>query len=334
MAGVALRQIRAIIAVCEEGSFTRAAIRENATQSGISQHVAAAERMLGVRLFERTAKGVTPTPAGLRYYKRCVEAVGQLESAGEEVRRFAARVTGDLRIGLIPTLTRAALAPTLEAFVPKYPDVRLHIVEGYSNLLTDKVVAGDLDFAVVPTFEGRIGLKSRLMVRDREMLVSGPRRGFTHLDPVRLKDCGPLKLVVPSRANVRRRNIEVYLQTHGVEVAELMEMDAMFGTLEFVARSDWVAILSGLICVNDIDRTERVVNPIFDPPLFAEFVVISPARRTLSTQAQLFLEVFEAEIARIQDVWAKIIPPLTSASAVRRSSKAPRALRRAESPAS
>jgi LysR family tcuABC transcriptional regulator len=334
MTGVALRQIRAIIAVCEEGSFTRAAMRENATQSGISQHVAAAERMLGVRLFERTAKGVTPTPAGLRYYKRCVEAIGQLESAGEEVRRIAARVTGDLRIGLIPTLTRAALAPTLEAFVPKYPDVRLHIVEGYSNLLTDKVVAGDLDFAVVPTSEGRIGLKSRLIVRDREMLVSGPRRGFMHLDPVRLKDCGPLKLVVPSRANVRRRNIEVYLQTHGVEVAELMEMDAMFGTLEFVARSDWVAILSGLICVNDIDRTERIINPIFDPPLFAEFVVISPARRTLSTQAQLFLEAFEAEIARIQDVWAKIIPPVTFPQAARRPSKAPSAPRRAASPAS
>ena len=53
VAGVALRQIRAVIAVCEEGSFTRAAARENATQSGISQHIAAAERTLGVRLFER-----------------------------------------------------------------------------------------------------------------------------------------------------------------------------------------------------------------------------------------------------------------------------------------
>ena len=53
MAEIALRQIRAIIAVVEEGSFTRAAARENATQSGISQHVAAAERTLGIRLFER-----------------------------------------------------------------------------------------------------------------------------------------------------------------------------------------------------------------------------------------------------------------------------------------
>ena len=310
MAEIALRQIRAIIAVCEEGSFTRAAARENATQSGISQHVAAAERTLGVKLFERSSAGVTPTPAGQRYYKRCIEAVGQLANANEEARGFASRVSGDLRIGLMPTMTRAALAPTLEQFVPRYPDVRLHIVEGYSGSLTDMVLNDEIDFAVVPTFEGRVGLKSRLLVRDREMLVSSPARGFKPLEPVRLKDCGPLKIILPGRGNIRRRNIEVYFQTHGVEVADIIEMDAMISTLQYVMHSDWVAILSGLICIADIGRTvERVVNPIYDPPLIAEFVVISPARRTLSTQAQLFLEAFEAEIARIQEIWARTIPP-------------------------
>jgi LysR family nitrogen assimilation transcriptional regulator len=319
MAGVALRQIRAVIAVCEEGSFTRAAQRENATQSGISQHVAAVERTLGVKLFERSATGVAPTPAGLRYYRRCVEAVGQIESANEEVRGFAALVSGDLRIGLIPTLTRAVLAPTLEQFAPRYPDVRLHIVEGYSGLLTDMVLADDLDFAVVPTFEGRTGLKSRLIVRDREMLVSSPRRGFTPLEPVRLKDCGQLKIVVPGRTNVRRRNIEVYFQTHGVAITDMIEMDAMIGTLEFVARTDWVAILSGLICVNDIGTPERVINPIVDPELTAEFVVIETSRRTLSNQARLFLECFEAEISRIQDIWQQTIPSKAQPTRRRRS---------------
>ena len=121
MQDIPLRQVRAVIAVCEEGSFTRAAERENATQSGISQHVAAVERTLGVKLFERSPGGVTPTPAGQRYYRSCVEAVGQLDKAGEEVRALPAQVTGDLRIGLMPTLTRAALAPVLEDFVPRCP---------------------------------------------------------------------------------------------------------------------------------------------------------------------------------------------------------------------
>lgn len=307
MGNIPLRQIRAVIAVCEEGSFTRAAARENATQSGISQHVAAAERTLGVQLFERTAGGVKPTPAGMRYYKSCVEAVGALENAAEQARSLAGQVTGELRIGLMPTFTRAVLAPVLDDFVPRHPDVRLHIVEGYSNLLTEMVLDDELDFAVVPAFEGTIGLKSRLLLRDREMLISGPRRGVTPLAPVRLSECRPLKLVVPGPDNTRRRNLETYFQSHGVEVEAMLEMDAMIATLEFVARSDWATILPSVISVNDIGRGELIVNPIVEPELHAEFVVIQPTRRTLSTQARLFLERFEHEVAHVHDVWDRAI---------------------------
>jgi LysR family nitrogen assimilation transcriptional regulator len=306
MATIALRQIRAVIAVCEEGSFTRAAERENATQSGISQHVAAVERSLGLKLFERSPAGVVATPAGLRYYKRCVEAVGLLASAREEARGLAGFVTGDLRIGLMPTFTRAVLAPTLDYFVPRCPDVRLHIMEGFSGVLTEMVLSDALDFAVVPAFEGRIGLKSRLLLRDREMLLSGTRRGLTPLASVRLRDCAPLKIVIPGTHNIRRRNLETYFHSHGVEIAAMLEMDAMIGTLEFVARSDWVTVLPSVISVNDIDRGELIANPI-DPPLHAEFVVIQPARRTLTTQARLFLERLETEVARIHGVWEAAI---------------------------
>jgi LysR family nitrogen assimilation transcriptional regulator len=307
MADIPLRQIRAVIAVCEEGSFTRAAARENATQSGISQHVAAVERALGVKLFERGPGGVTPTPACLRYYKRCVDAVGALDVANQEARALAGKVTGDLRIGLMPTFTRAVLAPVLDDFVPRLPEVRLHIVEGYSNLLTEMTRDDALDFAIVPAFEGTIGLKSRLLVRDREMLISGPARGFRELTPIRLAECPPLKIVIPGPNNVRRRNLETYFQAHGVEIAAMLEMDAMIATLEFVARSDWVTILPSVISVNDIGRGELIVNPIVAPEMHAEFVVIRPTRRPLSTQARLFLERFEREVAHIHAVWERAI---------------------------
>src|ERR1043166_8531728 len=97
MSDVSLRQIRAVVAVCEEGSFTRAAARENATQSGISQHIAALERALGVRLFERSTAGVRATPAGLRYYRRCIEALGTLKTGTEEMRSEERRVGKECR---------------------------------------------------------------------------------------------------------------------------------------------------------------------------------------------------------------------------------------------
>jgi LysR family nitrogen assimilation transcriptional regulator len=301
-----LRQIQAIIAVCEEGSFTRAAEREHATQSGISQHVAAVEKALGVRLFDRTATGVTPTAAGLRYYRRCVDAIGLLEKAGEDVRSLAGQVSGRLRIGLMPTFTRAALAPTLQHFVPAHPDVKLHIVEAYSGHLTEQVLSDALDFAIVPAFEGRVGLKSRLILRDREVLISGRASPFKPLAPVRLADCAPLKIVVPGPDNVRRRNLEIYFQSHGVAIERMIEMDAMMATFDFVARSDFVTVLPGLICIDDIGRGEFVINPV-EPPLHADFIVITPARRTLSTPARLFLEWFEADLAEMGKRMAKLL---------------------------
>jgi LysR family tcuABC transcriptional regulator len=295
---ISLRQIQAIIAVCEEGSFTRAALRENATQSGLSQHVSAVEKLLGVRLFDRSATGVTPTPAGQRYYRRCIDAIGMLELAGKEARGRADIVSGSLRIGLMPTFTRAALAPTLEHIVLAYPDVRLHVVEAYSGILTEQVLADQLDFAIVPAFEGRTGLKSRLILRDREVLISGRESPFKPLAPVRLSDCAPLKIVAPGPDNIRRRNLEIYFQSHSVAIETMIEMDAMMATFDFIARTDFVAVLPGLICVNDIGRGEFTINPI-DPPLYAEFIVITPARRTLSTPARIFLERFEADLAEM-----------------------------------
>ncbi len=311
MSTIGLRQIRAVIAVCEEGSFTRAATRENSTQSGVSQQVAAVERALNVKLFQRSTSGVTPTPAGLRYYRCCVEAVGILETASEEVRDLAGQITGELRVGLMPSFTRAVLSPTLNDFVPAHPDVQLYVIEGYSDVLTEMVQHNKLDFAVVPAFEGQTGLKSRLLVRDREVLLSGRLSGLTPLAPVRLRDAKPLKIVLPGPHNIRRRNLEVYFQTHNVAVDSVLTMDAMIGTLEFVASSDWVTILPSVISVNDISTGSIVVSPIIDPPLHAEFIVIRPARRALSAQARLFLNRLEAEVVRIQDIWDRAIARTT-----------------------
>lgn len=293
---VTLRQIRSVVAVVEEGSFTRAAARENATQSGVSQHVAAVEAALGVTLFDRTSEGVVPTQAGRRYYAHAIDVLRHVDMAAGEARAAAGGVSGTLRAGLMPAFTRAALAPALDRFLAEYPQVQVQVIEGYSGSLTEMVRAETLDFALVPAGAGGVGLTVTHLARDREMLVSGPALGLAPGKPVRLAELGPLKIVVPAATNVRRAKLEEYFETHGVQVARLMEMDAMLGTLGLVARSDWVTVLPGLICVGDADGVRRRVSPLEQPALYSEFVVIEPARRPLSPQARLFLDALRDEV--------------------------------------
>lgn len=296
---ISLRQMRSVIAVAEEGSFTRAANRENATQSGISQHVSAVEEALGIRLFKRTSEGVHLTPAGARYYHKVLNVLRCAEEAIIEAQSSRQALTGTVRAGIMPVLARAALAPALENMTERHPDVSIHIIEGYSAALTDSVKAEELDFAIVPAFAGAVGLNVTHLAQDREMLVGGPKSGIEHGKPVRLQDLPPIKLITPSRTNIRKTRIEDYLATHSVRVDRIMEMDAMLGTLDFVSRSDWLTILPGVICAPDADGVHRRVAPIDQPPLFLDLVQIEPARRPLSAPARVFLDTLKQEIEEL-----------------------------------
>ncbi|HYI89299.1 MAG TPA: LysR family transcriptional regulator, partial [Beijerinckiaceae bacterium] len=111
-----VRDIRLFIAAYEERSFTAAAARENATQSGVSQHIRKLEETFGVNLFSREKGRVMPTPAGDSYYRRCLDVLRAHEAADRSVRTYATGLDGDIVIGLMPTMTRCALAPVLARF--------------------------------------------------------------------------------------------------------------------------------------------------------------------------------------------------------------------------
>ena len=298
-----LKQIRAFVAVCETGSFSRAAQREHATQSGMSQHVRALEQTLGATLLERARDGVQPTVAGQRYYRRCVQALHELSAGEAEIKVLDGEVSGVLRAGLMPAFTRAALAPALQRFAASYPQVSVQITEAYSGALTTAVLQDELDFALVPAGQSQDGLRATLLSRDTEMLVSSSASMLKPMQPVILNELPPLKLIVPGEGNVRRDRLLHYLDTNSVRVEAMMAMDAMLGTLEFVARSDWVTILPGLILVADREGQRRVINPIAAPGMTAEFVVIELSRRTLSRPAALFLEELRAEVKTIEQSW-------------------------------
>lgn len=294
---ISLRQIRSFVAVYEEGSFTSAARREGATQSGISQHIKQLESELGAALLERNGRDVEPTLAGKLYYRECVEVLKKLEAAQQSVA--VNHVRGAIRVGLMPTFTRSVLAPALDKFLGSAPGSEISVIEAYSGVLTDMVLKGGLDFAVVPAFEGATGISHRLLARDREMLVSAKRDN--NLKPVKLSEFGPLKVVLPGLQNTRRRNIETYFSANGVAVAQRLELDAMMGTLQFVAASDWVAILPFVMMVSDLDEGRFDVRPLEDPPLYSEFVLIEPARKVMSPAAALFADILkmEAEQSRL-----------------------------------
>ena len=301
-----LRQLNSLIAVYEEGSFTAASERENATQSGISQHISAIEKELGINLFTRNSNGVIPTTICHGFYKKSVEAIRTLKTAEQEAMNAGKGLSGRVNAGLMPTFTRAALAPVLKSISTTHPNIEISIVESYSGSLTDMVKAGELDFALVPVMTGTQGIKYSNLVRDREVLVSSPSFGNNQGEEISLKNLAPLKIVLPTKANIRRIKLEDYFTANSIEIVNIMEMDSMIGTLELVGSTDWVTILPYLICVPDTHSNLRHINPICEPNIYSDFVIIEPIGRSLTPQATFFLKLLKEEISSI--AWQEIQP--------------------------
>lgn len=294
------RDILLFVAAYEERSFTAAAEREGATQSGVSQHIRKLEERFGARLFLREGGKVTPTQAGETYYLRCLDILRAHAAAGQTLRAFSPGLSGEVRVGLMPTTTRCVLAPALVRFAAEHPNVTVQVSESYSGELTERVRNGDLHFAVVPAFSDLAGLTSRLMATTPEVLVS--RAGSAHgmaFDPLT-----PIRLVLPQRRNTRRSTIESYVQAAGLRVAQILELDSMFATLDLAATTDWSAILPGVLMARDAAAGRFTINPLRHPPLSLDLVAIQASRTVLPAAAEAFWAVLQQETVRASQVWA------------------------------
>ncbi|MCF3592404.1 LysR family transcriptional regulator [Rhodobacteraceae bacterium LMO-12] len=302
-----LQQLRYFVAVYEQGSFSAAAEKVNATQSGLSMHVGQFEKRYGVTLFTRSSSGVTPTETGRSFYKEAVKVLAAAYRAEDRIRSLSKSVTGHICIGLMPTFTRAVLTPALLRFSETFPEVRLSISEGYSGALANDVREGRLDFAVVPaSFDMGDMLVVSHMGNDRECLVcardctmcSGEQELPIGPQGVRMADLPALKLVLPGMGNARRNRIERYLSQNNIEVSNRLQLNTMHGTLGLVAESDWVSILPGILCLPDLDGARRRVMPLADPPLTVEYMRIQHASRPLSQGAEGFADILQVELTR------------------------------------
>jgi DNA-binding transcriptional LysR family regulator len=284
-----LKEIRMFVSVYEEESFTAAALRECTTQSGVSQHIRNLEANLGVQLFSRT-KGVQPTPAGVAYYRRCLEVLRAHALARRTLDEFAPGLSGNVAAGLPPTLTRSVLAPAFQRLAELHPNINVRIVEAGTPLLANALRGNTLDFAILPRVPSLLrGMNATLFVSTPEYLVGASGRGMIDGEPVRLADIPNLKLMVPSTSNPRRHALEEYFALNSVRIEARQEFDTMTGTLAVVSKSEWKVIFPGLLIGDEMGKGRFCIHPLKDP-LSLDLYLVEPERQPLSAAATAFVE--------------------------------------------
>jgi len=297
---LSIDRMRVFAAVFEEGSFTAAAERLNATQSGVSQQVARLERALGTQLLERGARGAVATPAGRQLYARSIALLREISAVERGIADLGRGATGSITLGAMPALTRSLAGPVLRRYLAENPNVTVTLVERASSELIDQVVDDRLDVAIVPVFDAPSSLRCRLLGRTREVLIARAGDDGLHMRPVDVRTLSPMRLILQSEGNIRRRQVLAYLRSRGVELDALIDMDSMFGTLEFVQNSDFVTIVPAVMVAPEIDNAALCVRPLDLDGLGLEVMAVSASRRKPSAIVTAMVDQFDRSLAAFE----------------------------------
>jgi DNA-binding transcriptional LysR family regulator len=163
-----IEQLRSFLAVAEHEHVSRAAASLHLTQGAVTQQIHHFERALGLRLFERTGRGVTLTDAGRALAITARAAQRGLEVVDDAVRAIKMLEAGSLHLGVSPTCATLYLPQRLAPFTQRFPRVSLNIVVEPSMEISAKVRAGALDCGLI---EGASHHEVVELVLARDLLV-------------------------------------------------------------------------------------------------------------------------------------------------------------------
>jgi LysR family tcuABC transcriptional regulator len=220
-----LRQMRYFVRVVELGSMSRAAVDLDVVQSALSQQIARLEGELATRLLQRTSKGVTPTEAGVAFFRQSQLALRHVEEAARAAKQ--SRLSGSVSVGLAPTTGSVLGLPLMQAVRERYPDVRLHMVESLSGHLAAMLNARQLDLAVLfDTDPGRRWSVTALL-EERLYLIGAHGAKPALPRAIRLSQLKDLPLVMPSGPHGLRSTIDAALAARRLKPIAALEIDSL-----------------------------------------------------------------------------------------------------------
>ena len=313
-----LKQIEYFVRVAELGSFTRAAIALNVAQPALSRQVRLLEVELRQTLLVRNGRGAVPTEAGSLMLEHGRGILHQVERAREELGRVRGALAGRVAVGMPPSIARTLAVPLIHAFRESMPQATLSITEALSTPMLESLASGRLDIAILynatpspeiehtPLFEEDLFLvQARPANKAGGTDATAPHpaphpatdlaatRGTnlstsptsTSARAVTLRELAQMPLVIPSRPNAIRMQVEGELAALGLKPRIALEIDGVASILELVADGAGSAVLAGQAVRSSGRPRAFITRPIGSPRLRSSVsMAVSSQRPTTLTQ--------------------------------------------------
>ena len=272
------------------------------TQPAVSKSLADLERGFGLKLFERTSRGVYPTIYGECLIRHARSMLTELAQARDELRGLVSGSSGNIRVGVLATAALALLPRALAMLKSRHPGMTVLVREGLMENLLPELLLGNLDLIVGRLPENRIaqGLSEKIFMEEGVSLVAGRHHPLAGRKRVNWSDLLAYPWVFPPVNTLLREPLERAFERHGVPMpsnrVETLSVHVIRGYLH---DTDAIAALA-----TDVSRYYEslgllAILPLELPRLARPIGVIWSRQRPLAPATQVLIQCLEeAALAR------------------------------------
>lgn len=288
--------MQVLVSVVEAGSISAAAERLNLAKSAVSRRLAELEARLGVSLIQRTTRRLNLTDSGRAYYARCVSILADIEEAEAAASQAHGALKGNLKVALPLAFGLLHLAPLIQAFMTRHPDVRFEL--DFNDRQIDLMQEG-FDLAIrIATLEDS-SLIARRLAPIRHVVCASPDYLKRHGTPRVATDLA--RHVCLAYSNVRDPGLWRYRDPDGAsgEVRVPIRLAASSG--EFLMHAALAG--EGLVLLPSFyvheDLRSGQLQPLLTDHVWPELAAyaVYPPTRHLSSRARVFIDFLAERLA-------------------------------------
>lgn len=233
--------LKAFLKIAETGSISRAAESLGIAQPSLSQQLLRLEDELGLRLFDRTARGVTLTEGGRVFRERARQILHAADQAIADARQLRDEAPGQVIFAMPPSVARLVGVALITTLAEQAPQVRVRIVEAYSGAIRGWLEAEKIDLGILYDLGPLRHLAMRRLASEELVLVGPPGRFDSAEVPLRALEGVPL--IAPGPQHGLRQLLDREAARAGIELTVDHEIDALDATIGLVAAGQGLAVL-------------------------------------------------------------------------------------------
>lgn len=227
------KQLSALVAVAEAGSFSAAARALHTVQSNISTHIARLERELGATLVDRSAG--TLTEEGQAVVARARRIQGEMDAITGDVAALHDEISGHVRFGVIGTVGRWLVPIVLERLTANHPKIHVVVVDATTTSLVPQLLSDDLDLAVVNLPVNDPEIVTEPLFEEDRLIVAPDGHPLAGRGSVPLEELANHELLLGPKGTAFRDQLDTEAAAAGIVLRPLAEVDGLrlIATLSF-----------------------------------------------------------------------------------------------------